>query len=86
MKQEYFSSVGMMMILHLPVERIGIGQFLVGPYNDKLMKKVMADKDFEFYKEVIPRILFSIGIRNKKVGSIHSLQGLHYILSLPSFS
>ncbi|AES98485.1 hypothetical protein MTR_5g069140 [Medicago truncatula] len=53
----------------------------------------MADKDFEFYEEVIPRILFSIGIRNEKVGSIlgmvigdplqHSIMHGSMICSLP---
>nr|AFK43667.1 unknown [Lotus japonicus] len=56
--------------LHLHVERVG--KLLFGPDNVHAGKKVMAGEDFAFYQEVIPGILFSIGIRNEKVGSIHS--------------
>ncbi|XP_061364052.1 IAA-amino acid hydrolase ILR1-like 5 [Gastrolobium bilobum] len=56
--------------LHLHVERVG--QLLLGPENVHASKKVMAGEDFAFYQELIPGILYHIGIRNEKVGSIHS--------------
>ncbi|TKY74000.1 IAA-amino acid hydrolase ILR 5 [Spatholobus suberectus] len=56
--------------LHLHVERVG--QLLLGPDNVHAAKKVMAGEDFAFYQQVIPGVLFSIGIRNDKVGAIHS--------------
>lgn len=56
--------------LHLHVEKVG--QLLLGPGNVHAAQKVMAGEDFAYYQEVIPGILFSIGIRNEKVGSIHS--------------
>lgn len=56
--------------LHLHVERVG--QLLLGPGNVHAAKKVMAGEDFAFYQEVIPGVMFGIGIRNEKVGSIHS--------------
>lgn len=56
--------------LHLHVERVG--QLLLGPDNVRAAKKVMAGEDFAFYQEVVPGVLYSIGIRNEKVGSIHS--------------
>ena len=56
--------------LHLHVERVG--RLLLGPDNVHEAKKAMVGEDFAFYQEVIPGVLFSIGIRNEKVGSIHS--------------
>ncbi|CAK8567723.1 unnamed protein product [Lathyrus sativus] len=56
--------------LHLHVNRVG--RLLLGPDNVHEAKKVMAGEDFAFYQEVIPGTLFSIGVRNEKVGSVHS--------------
>ncbi|KAJ1377827.1 Peptidase M20, partial [Sesbania bispinosa] len=55
--------------LHLHVERVG--RLLLSPDNVHPAKRVMAGEDFAYYQEVIPGIMFSIGIRNEKVGSIH---------------
>lgn len=55
--------------LHLHVERVS--QLLFGPNNVKAVKEEMTDEDFALYQEVVPTILFSIGFRNEKVGSIH---------------
>ncbi|CAL0305373.1 unnamed protein product [Lupinus luteus] len=56
--------------LHLHVERVG--QLLLGPDNVHAAEKVMAGEDFAFYQEIIPGAYYSIGIRNEKVGSVHS--------------
>ncbi|KAK7350928.1 hypothetical protein VNO77_09993 [Canavalia gladiata] len=56
--------------LHLHVERVG--RLLLGPDNVHAAKRVMAGEDFAFYQEVIPGIMYSIGIRNEEVGAIHS--------------
>ncbi|WJX34428.1 IAA-amino acid hydrolase ILR1-like 5 [Trifolium repens] len=56
--------------LHLHVERVG--RLLLGPDNVHEAKRVMAGEDFAFYQEVIPGVLYSIGIRNEKIGSIHT--------------
>ncbi|KAJ7965223.1 IAA-amino acid hydrolase ILR1-like [Quillaja saponaria] len=56
--------------LHLHVKRVG--KLLLGPENVREAKKHMAGEDFAFYQELIPGIMFGIGIRNEKVGSIHS--------------
>ncbi|KAK7317062.1 hypothetical protein RJT34_00982 [Clitoria ternatea] len=72
-KEEYFTPYPAVVNdndLHLHVERVG--QLLLGPDNVHASKKVMAGEDFAFYQEVIPGVLFSIGIRNEKVGAIHS--------------
>ncbi|BAT78938.1 hypothetical protein LR48_Vigan04g115500 [Vigna angularis] len=56
--------------LHLHVVRVG--QLLLGPDNVHEAEKVMAGEDFAYFQQVIPGTMFSIGIRNDKVGSIHS--------------
>ncbi|KAK4384766.1 IAA-amino acid hydrolase ILR1-like 5 [Sesamum angolense] len=57
-----------------------VGSLLLGPENLKEAKKVMAGEDFAFYQEVIPGAMFGIGIRNEKVGSIHSPHSPHFFL------
>lgn len=72
-KEEYFTPYPAVVNdnnLHLHVERVG--QILLGPDNVHAAKKVMAGEDFAFFQQVIPGVLFSIGIRNDKVGAIHS--------------
>ncbi|KAK7410780.1 hypothetical protein VNO78_01866 [Psophocarpus tetragonolobus] len=72
-KEEYFPPYPAVVNdndLHLHVERVG--QLLLGPDNVHAAKKVMAGEDFAFFQQLIPGVLFSIGIRNDKVGSIHS--------------
>ncbi|KAF8377188.1 hypothetical protein HHK36_030561 [Tetracentron sinense] len=64
--------------LHQHVERVG--RLLLGPENVKMANKVMAGEDFAFYQEVVPGVIFSIGIRNEEVGSVHSLHSPHFFL------
>ncbi|KAF2299555.1 hypothetical protein GH714_032537 [Hevea brasiliensis] len=64
--------------LNLHVQRIG--SLLLGPRNVKMGQKVMAGEDFAFYQEKIPGIMLSIGIRNEKLGSIHSPHSPHFFL------
>lgn len=56
--------------LHHFVERVG--GLLVGPENVEMGKVLMAGEDFAFYQEVIPGVMFSVGIGNEKVGSVYS--------------
>ncbi|KAJ8748129.1 hypothetical protein K2173_012595 [Erythroxylum novogranatense] len=56
--------------LHLYVQRVG--KLLLGPENVRTGKKVMAGEDFAFYQEHVPGVMLSIGIRNEKIGSVHS--------------
>ncbi|KAI4338059.1 hypothetical protein L6164_016413 [Bauhinia variegata] len=56
--------------LHLHVERVG--QLVLGPENVKEFEKVMAGEDFAFYQQLVPGVMLHIGIRNEKVGAIHS--------------
>ncbi|KAG8381612.1 hypothetical protein BUALT_Bualt06G0139600 [Buddleja alternifolia] len=64
--------------LHGHVERVG--GLLLGPENLKEGKKVMAGEDFAFYQEAIPGVMFSIGIRNEKIGSVHSPHSPYFFL------
>ncbi|XP_051114883.1 IAA-amino acid hydrolase ILR1-like 3 [Andrographis paniculata] len=56
-------------ILHGHVKRVG--GLVLGPDNVKEGKRVMAGEDFSFYQEVIPGVIFLVGIRNENVGSVH---------------
>ncbi|CAL5367824.1 unnamed protein product [Camellia sinensis] len=64
--------------LHQHVKRVG--GLLLGPENVKMGNKVMAGEDFAFYQEMIPGVIFSIGIRNEKLGSVHSPHSPHFFL------
>lgn len=64
--------------LHEHVQRVG--SLLLGAAHVKEDKKVMAGEDFAFYQEMIPGVMFSIGIRNEKVGSIHSPHSPYFFL------
>ncbi|KAF9600905.1 hypothetical protein IFM89_013812 [Coptis chinensis] len=65
-------------ILHEHVERVG--KLLLGPKNVTAANKVMAGEDFGFYQEVIPGVMFGIGIRNEDLGSVHSPHSPHFFL------
>ncbi|WCJ27568.1 IAA-amino acid hydrolase ILR1 [Euphorbia peplus] len=57
-----------------------IGSHLLGEDKVKEGSKVMAGEDFAFYQELIPGIMLSIGIRNEKIGSIHTPHSPHFFL------
>lgn len=64
--------------LHQHVKRVG--RIVLGPENVRSGEKVMAGEDFAFYQEMIPGAMFSIGIRNERIGSIHSPHSPHFFL------
>lgn len=59
---------------------VRVGRLLLGPNNVKVGSKVMAGEDFAFYQELIPGVMFGIGIRNEEVGSAHSPHSPHFFL------
>lgn len=65
-------------VMHQHVLRVG--KLVLGPENILIANKVMASEDFAFYQEVIPGVMFSIGIRNELVGSVHSPHSPHFFL------
>ncbi|KAK9059624.1 hypothetical protein SSX86_020328 [Deinandra increscens subsp. villosa] len=64
--------------LNSHVERVG--SMLLGPHGVKVAEKVMAGEDFAFYQQVIPGVMFGIGIRNEVVGSIRSPHSPYFFL------
>lgn len=65
-------------VMHEHVERVG--RVLLGSTNVKVSNRVMAGEDFAFYQEVIPGVMFFIGIRNEELGSVHSPHSPHFFL------
>lgn len=57
-----------------------VGRLLLGPAHVEEGKKVLAGEDFAFYQEVIPGVMFSIGIRNENLGSVHSPHSPYFFL------
>lgn len=57
-----------------------VGSMVLGSNGVKVAKKVMAGEDFAFYQEVIPGVMFGIGIRNEVVGSVHSPHSPYFFL------
>lgn len=70
--------------LHLHVKKVG--QLLLGSNNVHTAKKAMAGEDFAYYQQVIPGVLYSIGIRNEKVGSVHSPHSPFFFLDEEALS
>ncbi|KAJ4950108.1 hypothetical protein NE237_026940 [Protea cynaroides] len=54
--------------LHEHVKRVG--KLLLGPKNVMIGRKVMAGEDFAFYQEMIPGVMFGIGIGNEEAGQV----------------
>ncbi|XP_076948215.1 IAA-amino acid hydrolase ILR1-like 3 [Bidens hawaiensis] len=64
--------------LNSHVERVG--SMLLGPLGVKVAPQVMAGEDFAFYQQVIPGVMFGIGIRNEVIGSVHSPHSPYFFL------
>uniref|UniRef100_A0A2N9E4B5 Peptidase M20 dimerisation domain-containing protein n=1 Tax=Fagus sylvatica TaxID=28930 RepID=A0A2N9E4B5_FAGSY len=64
--------------LQLHVEKVS--KLLLGPQNVKVGKKIMAGEDFAYYQELIPGVMFSIGIRNEELGYVHSPHSPYFFL------
>lgn len=59
---------------------VKVGGLMLGPENVKRAQQVMAGEDFAFYQEAIPGVMFSIGIRSEKVGSVYSPHSSYFFL------
>ncbi|KAK1684251.1 hypothetical protein QYE76_045099 [Lolium multiflorum] len=64
--------------LHHHVENVGRG--LLGPDKVKPGEKIMAGEDFAFYQQLVPGVMFGLGIRNEAVGSVHSAHNPHFFV------
>ncbi|KAI3958897.1 hypothetical protein MKX01_023573 [Papaver californicum] len=58
-------------VLHRHVENVG--KLLLGSENVKPGIQVMAGEDFAFYQELVPGVMFMVGIRNEDLGSVYSV-------------
>ncbi|PKU75694.1 IAA-amino acid hydrolase ILR1-like 3 isoform X1 [Dendrobium catenatum] len=57
-----------------------VGGILLGESNFQLSPLVMGSEDFSFYAQRIPAAMFSIGIRNESLGSIHNLHSPYFFI------
>ncbi|KAI7726502.1 hypothetical protein M8C21_023732, partial [Ambrosia artemisiifolia] len=57
-----------------------VASMLLGPHGVKVAKQLMAGEDFAFYQQVIPGVLFRIGIPNDVIGSIYSTYSPYFFL------
>ncbi|PKA64109.1 IAA-amino acid hydrolase ILR1-like 5 [Apostasia shenzhenica] len=64
--------------LHHHVQKVG--ELLLGPDNVKMGKKIMAGEDFAFYQQLVPGIMFGIGIRNEKSGPVHPAHSPYFFI------
>lgn len=64
--------------LHNHVENVG--RSLLGPDKVKPGEKIMAGEDFAFYQQLVPGVMFGIGIRNEVVGSVHTAHNPHFFV------
>jgi hypothetical protein len=62
-----------------------VGRRLLGPDKVKPGEKIMAGEDFAFYQQLIPGVMFGIGIRNEKAGSVHSAHNPYFFVDEMSF-
>ncbi|ONK71378.1 uncharacterized protein A4U43_C04F7930 [Asparagus officinalis] len=64
--------------LHQHVQKIG--SLMLGPDNVKMGKKIMAGEDFAFYQQLIPGVIFGIGMANEKLGAVHSAHSPYFFI------
>ncbi|XP_072985108.1 IAA-amino acid hydrolase ILR1-like 5 isoform X2 [Typha latifolia] len=57
-----------------------VGKFLLGTDMVAMGNKIMAGEDFAFYQQLIPGVIFGIGIRNEKIGSIHPAHSPYFFI------
>ncbi|KAL6903705.1 hypothetical protein ACP4OV_004518 [Aristida adscensionis] len=64
--------------LHRHVE--DVSRRLLGPDKVKPGEKIMAGEDFAFYQQLVPGVMFGIGIRNEEAGAVHSVHNPHFFV------
>ncbi|KAJ6833934.1 putative IAA-amino acid hydrolase ILR1-like 5 [Iris pallida] len=65
-------------VLHRHVQRIG--GLLLGPDKVMMGKKIMAGEDFAFYQQLVPGVMFGIGMRNERLGIVHPAHSPYFFL------
>ncbi|KAJ6853017.1 putative IAA-amino acid hydrolase ILR1-like 5 [Iris pallida] len=64
--------------LHRFVQRIG--GLMLGPDKVLMGKKIMAGEDFAFFQQLVPGVMFTIGMRNEELGSVHPVHSPYFFL------
>ncbi|XP_057870792.1 IAA-amino acid hydrolase ILR1-like 5 isoform X2 [Cryptomeria japonica] len=64
--------------LHNHIKKVGAT--LLSSNNVKITPQMMVGEDFSFYQQIIPGVMFTIGIRNENIGSIHSVHSPFFFL------
>ncbi|XP_073043699.1 IAA-amino acid hydrolase ILR1-like 6 [Primulina eburnea] len=64
--------------MHKHLKKVAIE--LVGKENYRVVEPVMGSEDFSFYAELIPATFYFIGIKNKMLGSVHSVHSPHFMI------
>ncbi|WOL05748.1 hypothetical protein Cni_G14479 [Canna indica] len=64
--------------LHNHVQQVG--RLLLGQDKVKMAKKIMAGEDFAFYQQLIPGIIFGIGIKNDRAGSVYPAHSPYFVI------
>ncbi|XP_042403411.1 IAA-amino acid hydrolase ILR1-like 5 [Zingiber officinale] len=57
-----------------------VGALLLGQDKVKMGGKIMAGEDFAFYQQLIPGVMFGIGMRNERAGSVYPPHSPHFFL------
>ncbi|XP_074558919.1 IAA-amino acid hydrolase ILR1-like 5 isoform X4 [Curcuma longa] len=57
-----------------------VGALLLGQDKVKMGVKIMAGEDFAFYQQLIPGVIFGIGMRNERTGSVYPAHSPHFFL------
>ncbi|MCL7035994.1 hypothetical protein MKW94_023780 [Papaver nudicaule] len=65
-------------VLHRHLENVG--KLLLGSQNVKPGIQMMAGEDFAFYQELIPGVMFMVGIRNEDLGSVFSVHNPRFFV------
>lgn len=55
-----------------------VSSMIVGEQNTEISRRFLGSEDFAFYQEKIPGTFLLLGMRNEKLGSIHSAHSPHY--------
>lgn len=64
--------------LHQHVQRIG--SLMLGPDNVKMGEKIMAGEDFAFYQQLIPGVIFGIGMTDEKASIVHPAHSPYFFV------
>ncbi|KAI0508106.1 hypothetical protein KFK09_014240 [Dendrobium nobile] len=64
--------------LYEVIRSVGVG--LVGEANVHPFPRLMGAEDFSFFSQRMPAVLFTVGIRNESVGSIHPTHSPYFII------